>query len=59
MVKIPICTSNESPEVVDAVDVVVGGFEKDGPDGVGETDEIVLGGLFINGEEERLGCCKG
>jgi hypothetical protein len=57
--KIPIRTGNKSPEVVDIVDVVVGGLEKDRRDGVGETDEIVVGGLSIDGEEERLGCCKG
>ncbi len=57
--KIPIRTGNESPEVVDAVDAIVGGLEKDGQDGVGEMDKIVIGGLSINGEEEHLGCCKG
>jgi hypothetical protein len=59
VVKIPIFTGNESPEVVDAVDAVVGGLEKDRQDGVGETDKIVVGGLSINREEECLGCCKG
>jgi hypothetical protein len=44
---------------VDAVDVVLGGLEKDRQDGVGETDKIVLGGLSIDGEEDCLGCCKG
>jgi hypothetical protein len=44
---------------VDAVDVVIGSLEKDRQDGIGETDEIIVGGLSINGEEERLGCCKG
>ncbi len=29
VVKIPVCTGNKSPEVVDAVDAVVGGLEKD------------------------------
>ncbi len=38
VVKIPICTGNESPEVVDAVDSVVGGLDKDRQDGVGEMD---------------------
>jgi hypothetical protein len=51
--------SVKSPEVMDAVDTVVGGLEKDRQDGIGETDKIVVGGLSINGEEERLGCCKG
>jgi hypothetical protein len=59
VVKTPIRAGNKSPEVVDAVDAVVGGLKKDRKDGVGETDKIVAGGLSINGEEERLGCCKG
>jgi hypothetical protein len=49
----------ESPEVVDAADAVIGGLEKDRQDGVGETDKILVGGLSIDGEEERLGCCEG
>ncbi len=57
--KIPICTGNKSPEVVDADDAVVSGLEKDRQDGIGETDEIIVGGLSLDGEEERLGCCKG
>ncbi len=28
VVKIPICAGNESPQVVDAVDAIVGGLEK-------------------------------
>jgi hypothetical protein len=48
VVKIPIRAGNESPEVVDAIDAVVGGLEKDRQDGVGETDKIILGGLSIN-----------
>jgi hypothetical protein len=61
VVKVPVCISNESPEVVDAIGTVVGGLEKDRGDCVGETDKIVVGGLSIDGdgEEERLGCCKG
>ncbi len=59
VVKIPIRTGNNSPEVVDTIDVVIGGLEKDRQDGVGEMDEIIIGGLSINGEEECLGCCKG
>ncbi len=58
MVKIPIRTGNNSPEVVDAVDMVVGGLEKDRQDGIGETEEIIVGGLSIDGKEERLGCCE-
>ncbi len=57
--KIPVHAGNESPEVVNAADVVVGGLENDRQDGVGETDKIVVRGLSINGEEEHLGCCKG
>ncbi len=57
MVEIAIRTGNEAPQVVDAVDAVVGGLEKDRQDGVGETDTIVIGGLSINGEEERLDFC--
>ncbi len=59
MVKIAIRAGNKSPQVVDAVDAVVGGFEKDRQDGIGEMAKIIIGGLSINGEEERLGCCKG
>jgi hypothetical protein len=58
VVKIPIRTGNNSPEVVDAVDMVVGGLEKDRQDGIGETEEIIVGGLSIDGKEERLGCCE-
>ncbi len=54
-----IHAGNEAPQVVDAVDAVVGCLEKDWQDGVGETDKIVIRGLSINGEEERLCCCKG
>ncbi len=59
MVEIAICAGTEAPQVVDAVDPVVGCLEKDWQDGVCETDEIIVGGLSINGEEERLGCYKG
>ncbi len=59
VVKIPICAGNESPKVVDAIDMVAGGLEKDRQDCIGERDKIVVGGLSINGGEERLGCCKG
>ncbi len=59
MVKIAIHAGNKSPQVVDAIDMIVGGFRKDRQDGVGEMDEIIVGGLSIDGEEERLGCCKG
>ncbi len=59
VMKIAVCTGNKSPEVVDAIDTVVGGLEKDRQDGIGETDEIVVGGLSIDGEEEHLGCCEG
>jgi hypothetical protein len=50
---------NKSPEIVEAIDAVVGGLEKDRRDGFGETDKIIVGGLFMDGEEERLGCCEG
>ncbi len=59
MVKIPIRTGNNSPEVVDAIDMVVGGLEKDRQDGIGETEEIIVGGLSIDGKGECLGCCEG
>jgi hypothetical protein len=59
VMKIPFGTGNESPEIVDAIDVVVGGLEKDMQYCVGEMDKIVVGGLSINGEEECLGCCEG
>ncbi len=59
VVEIAIRAGHEAPQVVDAVDVGVGGLEKDRQDGIGEMDKIVVGRLFIDGEEERLGCCKG
>ncbi len=59
MVKIAIRAGNKSPQVVDTVHVVVGSLEKDRQDGAEKTDEIVVRGLSIDGEEERLGCCKG
>jgi hypothetical protein len=57
--KIVICAGNKAPQVVDAVDMVRGGLERDRQDGIGEMDKIVVGGLSIDGEEERLGCCEG
>ncbi len=59
MVEIPVRIGNKSPEIVDTVDVVLGGLEKDRQDGIGETDEIIIGGLSIDGEEEHLGCYEG
>jgi hypothetical protein len=59
MVEVPVCIGNKSPEVVDAIDMVIGCFEKDRGDGVGETNKIVIDGLTIDGEEERLGYGKG
>jgi hypothetical protein len=59
VVEVPIHVGNKSPEVVDAIDTAIGGFEKDQGDDAGEPDEIVVGGLSIDGEEECLGCGKG
>jgi hypothetical protein len=59
VVEVPVCIGNKTPEVLDAIDLVIGGLKKDRGDGIGETDKIIVGGLSINGEEERLGCCKG
>ncbi len=59
MVEIAIRAGNKAPQVVDAIDAVVGPLEKDRQDGVREMDKIVVGGLSIDGEEERLGCCEG
>jgi hypothetical protein len=56
VVELPVRVGNKSPEIMDDVDLVVGGLEKDGRDGVRETNKIVVGGLSIDGEEERLGC---
>jgi hypothetical protein len=53
--EIAIPAGNKAPQVVDAVDAVVGCFDRDWHDGVCEMDEIVVGGLSIDGEEERLG----
>jgi hypothetical protein len=50
---------NKAPQVVDAVDMVVGCLEKDWRDGVGETYKIIVEGLSIDGEEECLGCYQG
>jgi hypothetical protein len=58
VVEAPVCVGNKSPEVMDTTNVVVGDFEKDRGDGVGETNNIIVGGLSIDGEEERLSCCK-
>ena len=58
VMKIAVCTGNKSPEVVDAVDVAVGGLEKDRQDGIREMDKIIVRGLSIDGEEEHLGCYK-
>ncbi len=59
MAEVSVCVGNKSPEVVDTIDMVIDGLEKDWRDGVGETDNIIIGGLSIDGEEKRLGCCKG
>ncbi len=57
MVEVPVCVGNISPQVVDPVDAVIGGLEKDWGDGIGEMDKFVIKGLSIDEEEERLGCC--
>jgi hypothetical protein len=36
VVEVPVPIGNKSPEVVDAIDTVVGGLEKDMRDGVGK-----------------------
>jgi hypothetical protein len=59
VMEVPVCIGNESLEVVDTVDMVVGKLEKDGHIGIGEADKIIFGGLSIDGEEECLGCCEG
>ncbi len=59
MVEIAIHAGNKAQQVVDAIDTVVGCLEKDWQDGVVEMDEIVVGGLSIDGEEKHLGCCEG
>jgi hypothetical protein len=59
VVKIPVCAGNKFPDVVDAIDAVLGGLEKDRQDGIKEMDKIVIGGLSIDGEEEHFGCGKG
>jgi hypothetical protein len=59
MVEVSLCIGNKSPEVVDAVDTVIGGLEKDRGDSIGEKDNIIVRGLSINWEEEHLGCCEG
>ncbi len=59
VVEVPVWIGNKSPEDVDAVDAVIGGNEKERGDGIGEMDKIIIGGLSIDGEEKRLGYCKG
>jgi hypothetical protein len=59
VVEVPVHVGNKSPEVVYAIDMVIGRLEKDWGDGIGETYEILGRGLSIDGEEECLGCCKG
>jgi hypothetical protein len=59
VVEEPVSIGNKSPEIVDTTDVVIGGFQKDWGDGIGETKKIVVGGLSIDGEEECLGCYEG
>ena len=59
VMEIAIHTGNKAPQVVDAIDKVTGCLEKDWQDGVVEMDEIVVGGLSIDGEEKHLGCCEG
>jgi hypothetical protein len=59
VVDVPICIGSESPEVVGAIDMIIGGFKKDQGDGNGETDKIVVCGLSIDGEEEGLDCYEG
>ncbi len=51
VMKILIRNGKKSPEVVDVIDMVVGGLEKDRQDGFGEMDKIIVGGLSIDGEE--------
>jgi hypothetical protein len=59
VVEVPVHVDTWSPEVTDTIDAFIGGLKKNQGDGVGETDKIAVNGLFIDGEEERLGCCKG
>ncbi len=59
VIEVPVHVGNKTPQVVYAIDAVVGELEKDKRDGIGEMEEIVVRGLSIDGEEERLSCCKG
>jgi hypothetical protein len=42
VMKIAVRAGSKSPEIVDTVDVVLSGLEKDRQDGVGETVKIVI-----------------
>jgi hypothetical protein len=59
MMEIAISAGNKALQVVDAINAIVGDLEKEWQNGIGEKDEIIVGGLSINGEEEHLGCCEG
>ncbi len=58
VVKIAIRAGNKSPQVVDAVDAVVGGLEKDRQDDVGEMDEIIVGGLSTMGRKSTWAAAR-
>ncbi len=58
MVEVAVCVGDESPEVLDAVGVVVRDLEEDGREGIIDADEIVVGGLSWDGEEGQCGGSK-
>ncbi len=58
MAKIENCAGNKAPQVVDTVDAVVGGLEKDRQDGVGETNKILVGGLSIDGRKSAWAAAR-
>ncbi len=58
MVEVPVSVGNESPEVVDAVDTVVGGLEKDRQDGIGEGVVHANVGQSVTPHNPSLGSTK-
>jgi hypothetical protein len=49
VMEVPVCIGDKSLEVVNSIDAVIDRLEKDGRDGIGEADKIVIGGLSIDG----------
>jgi hypothetical protein len=59
VVEIAIRAGNKAPQVVDTIDAVVGGLEKDRRDGVRETDEIRCWRADLQWGGRALGLLRG